>query len=89
MEKFSLEIATPPPPSPTTPVIPPFCMNNGTFITTPDGQTVCYCGEFFTGSMCENALCMNGGTPLFESTVCSCPEGYSGSFCEHGNKKHQ
>lgn len=88
-EKIVLEQNVSPPPtlpggSTGTPPNITFCMNNGTFITTPTGQTVCYCNEFFTGSMCESALCMNGGTPGFDNTVCYCAEGYSGLYCQDG-----
>uniref|UniRef100_A0A914WX65 Uncharacterized protein n=1 Tax=Plectus sambesii TaxID=2011161 RepID=A0A914WX65_9BILA len=57
------------------------CLNNGYF----DG-TKCQCPKYWTGALCQTAVCVNGGSNDGNSggdgTACNCPSSYSGQFCE-------
>uniref|UniRef100_A0A0N4ZQS5 EGF-like domain-containing protein n=1 Tax=Parastrongyloides trichosuri TaxID=131310 RepID=A0A0N4ZQS5_PARTI len=56
------------------------CSNGGIVY---DGQ--CVCGEYWTGKLCDEPICVNGGNLTIDKTACTCPIGFSGSACQYDN----
>lgn len=53
------------------------CNNGGVFY---DG--LCVCGEYWTGQLCDQPVCVNNGTLSEDKKSCICPIGYEGIACE-------
>uniref|UniRef100_A0A7I4YI23 EGF-like domain-containing protein n=2 Tax=Haemonchus contortus TaxID=6289 RepID=A0A7I4YI23_HAECO len=53
------------------------CQNGGVMNPT---NTSCICPPGFSGNLCEQVQCYNGGKYI--GNQCSCPIGWTGSFCE-------
>ncbi|ETN84473.1 lectin C-type domain protein [Necator americanus] len=68
--------------APTTPKTEVFCENGGTPLHQGTVNAACFCPELFTGKLCNQVNCMNGGTPLPGNLQCQCPPGFEGINCE-------
>ncbi|VDO42846.1 unnamed protein product [Haemonchus placei] len=53
------------------------CQNGGVMNPT---NTSCFCPPGFSGNLCEQVQCYNGGKYI--GNQCSCPIGWTGTFCE-------
>uniref|UniRef100_A0A914X133 Uncharacterized protein n=1 Tax=Plectus sambesii TaxID=2011161 RepID=A0A914X133_9BILA len=61
---------------------PSTCQNGGVQTTDPNNSTIrfCLCQPFYTGSLCQNTICVNGGSDI--GGTCECPPGHTGLHCE-------
>jgi len=52
------------------------CLNSGVYNQMTNQ---CDCGFYFTGTVCQQPVCFNGGTPV--QNACICPTGYADLNC--------
>uniref|UniRef100_A0A914WTE2 EGF-like domain-containing protein n=1 Tax=Plectus sambesii TaxID=2011161 RepID=A0A914WTE2_9BILA len=69
------------PTGPTTTLpTPTHCYNEGQLVNPDTSDAFCYCLPYFTGNMCQNKLCFNGGF-LASDDECVCLDDWTGPYC--------